>query len=167
MTIDINGMAHVILTVSRFEVAREFYRKLLPEFGMKPVHDGDKLFYCVGARTAIGIQPCDAALAGQRFVQQRVGLHHLCLRARTRQDVDRCAALLREMNATIVRGPMEGSWARLLLRSVRGPGRNPVGGQFRTGGGSSRGRRSVQSGYGLRLSLSRGKRVRLVRCSCS
>jgi hypothetical protein len=34
MTIEINGMAHVILTVSRFEVAREFYRKLLPEFGM-------------------------------------------------------------------------------------------------------------------------------------
>jgi hypothetical protein len=44
-------MAHVILTVSRFEVAREFYRKLLPDFGMKPVFDGDKLFYCVGART--------------------------------------------------------------------------------------------------------------------
>jgi hypothetical protein len=34
MTIGINGMAHVILTVSRFEVAREFYRKLLPELGM-------------------------------------------------------------------------------------------------------------------------------------
>jgi hypothetical protein len=30
MTIEINGMAHVILTVSRFEVAREFYGKLLP-----------------------------------------------------------------------------------------------------------------------------------------
>ena len=57
MTVEINGMAHVILTVSRFEVAREFYRRLLPEFGMKVVHDGDKLFYCVGARTAIGIQP--------------------------------------------------------------------------------------------------------------
>jgi hypothetical protein len=25
--------------------------------------------------------------------------------------VDRCAALLKEMDATIVRGPMEGSWA--------------------------------------------------------
>jgi hypothetical protein len=37
MTIEINGMAHVILTVSRFEVAREFYRKLLPEFGLNPV----------------------------------------------------------------------------------------------------------------------------------
>src|SRR5690242_6319991 len=47
MIIEINGMAHVILTVSRFEVARDFYRRLLPEFGMKVVHDGDKLFYCV------------------------------------------------------------------------------------------------------------------------
>jgi catechol 2,3-dioxygenase-like lactoylglutathione lyase family enzyme len=111
MTIEINGMAHVILTVTRFEVAREFYRKLLPEFGMKPVFDGDKLFYCVGARTAIGIEPCDPALAGERFVQQRVGLHHFCLRARSREDVDRCAALLKEMNATIVRGPQEGTWA--------------------------------------------------------
>ena len=111
MTIEINGMAHVILTVSRFEVAREFYRKLLPEFGMKVVHDGEKLLYCVGARTAIGIQPCDPALAGERFVQQRVGLHHLCLRARSREDVNRCAALLKERNATIVRGPIEGTWA--------------------------------------------------------
>ena len=61
MTIEINGMAHVILTVSRFEVAREFYGRLLPEFGMKVVFDGDRFFYCVGARTAIGIQPCDPA----------------------------------------------------------------------------------------------------------
>ena len=54
MTIEINGMAHVILTVSRFEVAREFYRKLLPEFGMKPMFDGDKLFYCVGQFSCSG-----------------------------------------------------------------------------------------------------------------
>src|SRR6266576_2360256 len=107
MTIEINGMAYVILTVSRFEIAREFYRRLLPEFGMKVVHDGDKLFYCVGARTAIGIEPCDPALAVERFVQQRVGLHHLCLRARSREDVDRTAALLQEMNATIVGGPAQ------------------------------------------------------------
>jgi protein tyrosine phosphatase (PTP) superfamily phosphohydrolase (DUF442 family)/catechol 2,3-dioxygenase-like lactoylglutathione lyase family enzyme len=64
MTIEINGMAHVILTVSQFEIARAFYQRLLPEFGMKVVHDGEKLFYCVGARTAIGIEPCDPAFAG-------------------------------------------------------------------------------------------------------
>ncbi len=111
MTIEINGMAHVILTVSRFEAARAFYRDLLPRFGMTPVFDGDRLFYSVGGRTAIGIQPCDPAHSGDRFVQQRVGLHHLCLRARSREDVDRCADVLREMNATIIRGPEEGSWA--------------------------------------------------------
>ena len=111
MTIDINGMAHVILTVSQFDAARAFYGRLLPEFGMKVVHDSDKFFYCVGARTAIGIEPCDPAHAGERFVQQRVGLHHLCLRARSREDVDRCAALLKEIGATIVRGPLEGTWA--------------------------------------------------------
>jgi hypothetical protein len=80
---------------SRFEVAREFYRKLLPEFGMKPVFDGDKLFYCVGARTAIGIEPCDPSLARERFLQQRVGFHtSACVPDRERTWIE-CAALLR------------------------------------------------------------------------
>jgi catechol 2,3-dioxygenase-like lactoylglutathione lyase family enzyme len=152
MTIEINGMAHVILTVGRFAVAREFYRKLLPEFGMKPVFDGDKLFYCVGARTAIGIEPCDPALAGERFVQQRVGLHHLCLRARSREDVDRCAALLKEIGVTIVRGSAgRHLGAGLLLRAVRGPRRHQARSEFCTGGWCSGGWNSVQPHDGLHL----------------
>jgi catechol 2,3-dioxygenase-like lactoylglutathione lyase family enzyme len=147
MTIEINGMAHVILTVSRFDAAREFYRRLLPEFGMKVVSDSDRFFYCVGARTAIGIEPCDSALAHERFVQQRVGLHHLCLRARSRADVDKCAALLSKMGATIVRGPAEDTWApgyysvlfedpdgiRLEVNFVPGAGLLAEGAQFRPG----------------------------------
>jgi len=145
--IGINGMAHVILTVSRFDLARAFYGKLLPELGMKVVSDSDKFFYCVGFRTAIGIEPCDPAFAGQRFIQQRVGLHHLCLRARSREDVDRCAALVKEMNATIVRGPAEDTWApgyysvlfedpdgiRLEVNFVPGAGLLAEGAQFRPG----------------------------------
>src|SRR4051794_23112365 len=111
MTIEINGMAHVILTVSRFDLARAFYGRLLPLCGMKPVFDGERFFYCVGGRTAIGIELCAAEHQGKRFVQQRIGLHHLCLRARSRDDVDRCAAALKEMGATIVRGPEDGTWA--------------------------------------------------------
>ena len=111
MTIAINGMAHVVLTVSRFAQARAFYGTLLPRLGMAVVFDGEKFFYCVGARTAIGIEPCDPAYAGERFVQQRVGLHHLCLRARSRRDVDQVAALVRELGAPIVRGPEESTWA--------------------------------------------------------
>ena len=111
MTIQINGMAHVMLMVSRFEVARAFYRELLSHFGMKPVFDGEHLFYCVGGRTAIGIQPCDPAYDSERFVQRRVGLQHLCLRARSRGDVDRLAVVLRDMGAKIIREPEDGSWA--------------------------------------------------------
>jgi catechol 2,3-dioxygenase-like lactoylglutathione lyase family enzyme len=111
MTIEINGMAHVVLTVSNFPAARAFYGKLLPQFGMTPVFDGDRFFYCVGGRTAIGIEPCAVEHQNERFVQQRVGLHHLCLRARSREDVDRCAEAVKEISGTIVRGPEEGSWA--------------------------------------------------------
>lgn len=109
--IDINGVAHVVLSVSQFEKSRAFYKELLPFFGMKLVNDTPKLCYHVGARTAIGIQPCDPQYAEERFVQQRVGLHHLCLRARSREDVWSASAKAAELGATIVRGPMEGTWA--------------------------------------------------------
>jgi hypothetical protein len=35
MTIEINGMAHVILTVNRFDLARAFYVKLLQSLRCK------------------------------------------------------------------------------------------------------------------------------------
>lgn len=109
--IDINGMAHIILTVSQFEKAAEFYRSLLPFFGMTRVFDGENMCYHVGGRTAIGIQRCDPAFAGERFQQSRVGLHHICLRARSRDDVDAAGAKAKELGANMVRGPEEGSWA--------------------------------------------------------
>ena len=67
--------------------------------------------YHVGGRTAIGIQRCDEEHEKQRFVQNRIGLHHLCIRARSREDVDKVAAKLRDMGAHIDRGPIEGDWA--------------------------------------------------------
>ena len=109
--IDINGMAHVILTVSQFEKAYRFYSALLPEFGMTKVNDGPDFLYHVGARTAIGIRRCDPEFERERFEQYRVGLHHICLRAKTREDIDRTAELARSLGATIVRGPEERDWA--------------------------------------------------------
>lgn len=104
-------MAHVNLTVNRFDAARAFYGRLLPFLGMELVFDGKDMFYHVGGRTAVGIQRGAAEHADASFEQLRVGLHHLCFRARSRQDIDRCAELLRELDATIVRGPLEGGWA--------------------------------------------------------
>lgn len=109
--ININGMAHVILTVSQFDKAKAFYSQIMPAFGMENVFSGGNMCYFVGARTAIGIQPCAEKFSDQRFEQQRVGLHHICLRARSREDVDATGALLKKIGATIVRGPEEGHWA--------------------------------------------------------
>ena len=109
--IDINGMAHVILTVSQFDKAYRFYSALLPQFGMTKVNDGPDFLYHVGARTAIGIRRCDPEFEQERFEQYRVGLHHICLRAKSRDDIDRTAELVSSLGATIIRGPEERDWA--------------------------------------------------------
>jgi len=109
--IDINGMAHVILTVSQYDKAKAFYARLMSAMGLETVFDNEGLTYFVGARTAVGIQPCKPEFAGERFEQGRVGLHHICLRARSREDVDKVDALLREMDAHIVTPASEGHWA--------------------------------------------------------
>jgi catechol 2,3-dioxygenase-like lactoylglutathione lyase family enzyme len=109
--IEVNGLAHVILTVGDWERARAFYAELLPFLGMQKVYDGNNFLYHVGGRTAIGIQRSADEHDKARFVQNRVGLHHLCIRARSREDVDKVADKLRKMGAHIDRGPIEGNWA--------------------------------------------------------
>ena len=120
--IEVNGMAHVILTVSQWEKARAFYGELLPYLGMTKVYDGNNFLYHVGGRTAVGIQRCAEEHGKERFVANRVGLHHLCLRARSREDVDKAADKVRSLGAVIDRGPLEGNWAPgyyYVLSSIR------------------------------------------------
>ena len=47
----------------------------------------------------------------ERFVQTRVGLHHVSFRARERADVDTVYAFLQTIGAKIVHPPEEGAWA--------------------------------------------------------
>lgn len=108
---EINGIAHVMLTVSRFDACRDFYRDLLGFLGLRPVIDSEGMLYCVGGRTAFGVRAPDPTHADERFDQGRVGLHHVCFRARSREDVDALHAFLRERGAHIVHPPEEGPWA--------------------------------------------------------
>ena len=108
---EINGMAHVILTASNFTRSRDFYRKLLPFLGMTAVIDTETYYYCVGGRTALGISAPAPEHAGAAFDQRRVGLHHLCFRARERADVDELHAFVSKSGAKIIRAPREDSWA--------------------------------------------------------
>jgi catechol 2,3-dioxygenase-like lactoylglutathione lyase family enzyme len=108
---EINGIAHLYLTVGDFEACLPFYEKLLNFLGMKTVIKTADTLYCVGGRTALGIARCDPANAGERFIQRRVGLHHACFRARERADVDAAHEFVRSLGATIVHPPQDGRWA--------------------------------------------------------
>jgi catechol 2,3-dioxygenase-like lactoylglutathione lyase family enzyme len=108
---EINGIAHVMLTVSDFEACLPFYEKLLTYLGLKPVLKMDGMLYCVGGRTAVGIVRAEEPYRKERFVQFRVGLHHVCFRARDRSDIDAAYGFLKEIGARIVHPPEEGPWA--------------------------------------------------------
>lgn len=103
---EINGIAHVMLTVSSIAKSRAFYVALLDHFGLTRVVDTDEYLYYVGGKTAVGLRPG----AGARFDQQRNGLHHVCFRARSREDVDSVHALVRTLGVTIVHEPREEGW---------------------------------------------------------
>lgn len=110
--IDINGIAHIQLSVRDFAASRAFYHALCHEtFGMAIQYDDPRCFYCVGGRTAVMITPVDPEHADTPFDQRRAGLHHLCFRLRSREDIDRLHARLIEIGAHIVQPPKEGAWA--------------------------------------------------------
>jgi catechol 2,3-dioxygenase-like lactoylglutathione lyase family enzyme len=108
---EINGLAHVFFTASDFDASRTFYRQLLPYLGLTLIRDTDDSLYYVGGRTGIGIRPPAPEFAGAAFEQRRVGLHHLCFRARERADVDALHLFLTGIGATIVHAPREDAFA--------------------------------------------------------
>jgi catechol 2,3-dioxygenase-like lactoylglutathione lyase family enzyme len=107
----LNGIAHIQLTVTDMERSRAFYAPLLELFEMKTLIDTDTFFYCIGSRTGIAITPVDERHAGDRFDQRRVGLHHVCLRARERGQIDEIAAFVEKLGAEIVHPPREDGFA--------------------------------------------------------
>jgi len=79
--------------------------RLVPLYGrgiMDPLDDPD---------WAAHADDSDPRYRGERFAQGRVGLHHVCFRARERKHIDELYQLLRAMGATIVHPPEEGTWA--------------------------------------------------------
>jgi len=97
--VEINGIAHVMLVAGDYERARAFYRRLLPFLGLHPLIDTEERYYAIGGRTAFGVQRGPGDGSGERFDQSRAGLHHVCFRARSREDVDAVHDLLEELGA--------------------------------------------------------------------
>jgi catechol 2,3-dioxygenase-like lactoylglutathione lyase family enzyme len=109
--ININGIAHIALSVKNISKSKKFYNELLPFLGLTRVHEGEKSIYHVGARTGIMIQQINEHIDSVSFNQNNIGLHHFCFRARNKKDIDLIFDKLLEMKALIIRGPLEGDWA--------------------------------------------------------
>jgi catechol 2,3-dioxygenase-like lactoylglutathione lyase family enzyme len=109
---EINGIAHIIVTVSKFDECVAFYRRLLPFLGLsRIVYDQEDYFYCIGGRTGFGISRASEEHREEHNEQVRPGLHHVCFRARAREDVDAVWRLVADLGARVVRAPGEGDWA--------------------------------------------------------
>jgi catechol 2,3-dioxygenase-like lactoylglutathione lyase family enzyme len=109
---DINGIAHIQLSVASMARSVPFYEKLLHSLQMVTLFNTPQVFYCIGGRTGIAISPIEPEFKDQPYHQRRAGLHHLCFRARSREDVDAIYQTALELQARIIRAPEEGSWAR-------------------------------------------------------
>jgi catechol 2,3-dioxygenase-like lactoylglutathione lyase family enzyme len=77
--------------------------------GIEPVINIGEVYYCVGARTAVAVRAPAPEHAGAVFEQNRVGLHHLGLRARA--DMDQLHGFLCSLGVTIIRAPRGDQWA--------------------------------------------------------
>ena len=68
----LNGIAHVQLTVTDLPRSRAFWKPLLGLFEMKVLLDTETYFYCIGSRTGVALSPIDPKYTGDRFDQRRV-----------------------------------------------------------------------------------------------
>jgi catechol 2,3-dioxygenase-like lactoylglutathione lyase family enzyme len=109
--VQINGIAHLQLTVTDLARSRAFWTPLFELFEMKVVFDTEHVLYGVGGRTGICLTPSDPQYREDCFVQRRVGLHHLCFRLRSREDIDELHRFLVARAAHIVHPPEDGPWA--------------------------------------------------------
>jgi catechol 2,3-dioxygenase-like lactoylglutathione lyase family enzyme len=108
MSVEVNGIAHIQLTVSDPERCIPFWERLCHFLEMKTLIKGEELIYCIGSRTGILVRGAPKEQRHARFDQSRAGLHHFCFRARRREDVDAIHRfLVDELGAHIVHPPEE------------------------------------------------------------
>lgn len=107
----VNGIAHIAVTVSNFANCQQFYRSLFSFLEMQLVYDRDDCIYGVGSRTGVLVRQAAEEFSQETFQQNRIGLHHYCFRARSKQDIDALHEFLMDNGAKIVQPAQEGPWA--------------------------------------------------------
>lgn len=155
MSVAVNGIAHIQLTVNDPERCLPFWEALCHFLEMKTLIKGEGVLYCIGSRTGILVRGAPPENRDTRFDQDRAGLHHFCFRARSREDVDAIHEFVSsELNAHIVHPPEDGAQfapgyysvlfedpdgIRVEVNHVPGKGHLGEGGRLGPGGGGPAG----------------------------
>ena len=115
MTVEVNGIAHIQLTVSKPKLCIPFWEALCHFLDMKTLIKNDgasgeaAVLYCIGSRTGILIRGAADDKKHEVFDQDRTGLHHFCFRARSKEDIDSIFEFISgKLNATVIHGPQDG-----------------------------------------------------------
>jgi catechol 2,3-dioxygenase-like lactoylglutathione lyase family enzyme len=109
MAIEVNGIAHIQLTVNDPDRCLPFWKRFCEFLSMKPLIDGGGVLYCIGSRTGILVRGAPEEHRDTPFDQNRSGLHHFCFRAREREQIDAVHEFLKgEPDATLVHPPEAG-----------------------------------------------------------
>ena len=83
MTIDVNGIAHIQLTVNNPQACLPFWERLCHFLEMETLIKNDDVIYCIGSRTGILVRAAPVEKRAIHFDQDTAGLHHFCFRARS------------------------------------------------------------------------------------
>jgi catechol 2,3-dioxygenase-like lactoylglutathione lyase family enzyme len=106
------GIHHIDLVVSDIQRSLGFYREILGPLGWHGVHEvegerGETIHYVHGPGSTVGLRQAPDGAASLPVDRYRVGLHHVCFEASTREAVDETAERLRALGATVTDGPKE------------------------------------------------------------
>ena len=102
-SMDVLGVDHVDLTVNDLARSIPFYEKVLGALGFRRVPHATYVAWA-NAHLAIVLRPAAREAAFDRY---RVGLHHLALRVRRRDEVDRFHEFLVREGITVLDPPTE------------------------------------------------------------
>ena len=110
MTVSVNGIAHIQLTVSDPDRCLPFWERLCTFLEMQTLLRNEDSIYCIGSRTGILVRGAPADKRATRFDQDTAGLHHICFRARSNEDVEAIFQhVSKEPDVKIIHGPEDGS----------------------------------------------------------
>ena len=110
MSVEVNGIAHIQMTVNNIEACLPFWEGLCHFLEMKTLIRNETTLYCIGSRTGILIREAPEEKKHIPFDQDTSGLHHLCFRARSNDDVDAIYDyVVSALKAKIIHGPEDGS----------------------------------------------------------